>query len=429
MEFMSTAWWSALLAIVLIDLVLAGDNAIVIALAARSLAPHLRKLAIVWGTVGAIVARAAMTAGVVWLLMVPGLLAVGGAVLLWIALRLLAGQTGLVQHGSEASNLWDATKTIIVADALMGIDNVLGVAGAAHGEFDLVLFGLLLSVPIMVFGSALVLRLVDRFPIIIWLGAAVLAYTAARMIAGEPLLNGLFGTRDEPRTMVRHATEALCVALVLGLGWWRSSRARSDVVLPPVNAPNPAAAAPAAGPAAQPAPAPYSAQKPLAPPLVQPTEGVVMEKIILYVDDAQYAHEHLSQCAPDTAGHGPRHWVLVGCPPHLPRHAGKWVTHEAVDSWHEEWFAQVQAELVPLLQEAGGSVTPVLAHGPLAELTQKLKLEHGAARVVDARRPKIGVDLEAVAPDHLPPAQSGWAVPGAVVGLGALLILAKELLD
>jgi YjbE family integral membrane protein len=192
MDFLSAPWWSALLAIVLIDLVLAGDNAIVIALAARSLPPHLQRRAIVWGSVGAIVVRAAMTIGVVWLLKIPGLMLVGGIGLVWIAYRLLVDQDAREEHGAAASTFWGAMKTIVVADALMGIDNVLGVAGAAHGAWDLVLIGLVVSVPIVVFGSSVVLKVVERFPVIIQAGAAVLAFTAAKMIASEPLLATVF---------------------------------------------------------------------------------------------------------------------------------------------------------------------------------------------------------------------------------------------
>jgi len=228
MEFLSAPWWSALLAIVLIDLVLAGDNAIVIALAARSLPKHLQKKAIVWGTVGAIVVRSAMTIGVVWLLQIPGLLLVGGLGLLWIAYKLVANQDEHEEHGVGASTFWGAMKTIIVADALMGIDNVLGVAGAAHGAFDLVVIGLLISIPIVVFGSSMVLKLVDRFPQIMYIGSAVLAYTAAKMIVTEPFLDDIFGIKEDPATALRHATEAACVALVLGLAWFASSRKKSS---------------------------------------------------------------------------------------------------------------------------------------------------------------------------------------------------------
>jgi YjbE family integral membrane protein len=220
MELFSTAWWSALLAIILIDLVLAGDNAIVIALAARSLPPHLQKKAIVWGTVGAIAVRSVMTIGVVWLLKIPGLMLVGGLGLLWIAYKLLADTGESEEHGPVASTFWGAMKTIVVADALMGIDNVLGVAGAAHGSFDLVVIGLLISVPIVVFGSTIVLKLVERFPIIIQAGAAVLAFTAAKMIVGEPLLDAVFDPPEMVHTAARWTTYAVSVAGVLGLGWW-----------------------------------------------------------------------------------------------------------------------------------------------------------------------------------------------------------------
>ena len=217
MELFSTPWWSALLAIILIDLVLAGDNAIVIALAARNLPAHLQKKAIAWGTVGAIAVRTVMTIGVVWLLKIPGLMLVGGLGLLWIAYKLLADQGDKEHDGPVASTFWGAMKTIVVADALMGIDNVLGVAGAAHGSFDLVVIGLLISVPIVVFGSTVVLKLVERFPIIISLGAAVLAVTAASMIVKEPFLAGYFN-----ETVVKWGLYALCVAGVLGSAWLKT---------------------------------------------------------------------------------------------------------------------------------------------------------------------------------------------------------------
>ncbi|MFT3718321.1 TerC family protein [Pseudorhodoferax sp.] len=223
MEFMSTAWWSALLAIILIDLVLAGDNAIVIALAARSLPPNLQKKAVIWGTVGAIGVRALMTVGVVWLLKIPGLMLAGGLGLVWIAYKLLADNQdgGGESHGPAATTFWGAMKTIIVADALMGVDNVLGVAGAAHGAMDLVVIGLLVSVPIVVFGSTMVLKLVERFPVIIKAGAAVLAFTAAKMIVNEPVLGGTFA--DNPA--LRWALTAAVVAGVLAAGWLRERRA------------------------------------------------------------------------------------------------------------------------------------------------------------------------------------------------------------
>ncbi|MDF2500913.1 MAG: hypothetical protein K0Q77_1627 [Anaerosporomusa subterranea] len=181
--------WSAVFAIVVIDIVLAGDNAIVIGLAARNLPKLQQKKAILLGTFGAVVIRICATVFVVWLLQVPGLLLAGGLMLIWIAFKLLTDKNEKVEEAVAAkSNLFDAVRTIIIADACMGLDNVLGVAGAAQGNFTLVILGLMISIPIVVFSSTLVIKLVERFPIIIDLGAAVLGWTAAKMIVGEPFL-------------------------------------------------------------------------------------------------------------------------------------------------------------------------------------------------------------------------------------------------
>lgn len=223
MTFLSPEWLSALASIVLIDLILAGDNAIVIALAARSLPTHLQKKAILWGTVGAIVVRSLMTLVVVWLLKIPGLMLAGGLGLVWIAYKLLVPGGDEEHGGAGATTFFGAMKTIIVADALMGVDNVLGVAGAAHGAFDLVVIGLLISVPIVVWGSSVVLKLVDRFPIISYLGAGVLAFTAAKMIVGESLLKPVF----DPNDIARWAVYAVVIAGVLLAGRLMARRAEA----------------------------------------------------------------------------------------------------------------------------------------------------------------------------------------------------------
>lgn len=225
MEFMSAAWWSALLAIILIDLVLAGDNAIVIALAARNLPKEHQKKAIIWGTVGAIIVRSAMTLAVVWLLKIPGLMLVGGAALVWIAYKLVAEDEGDgEEHGTGATTFWGAMKTIIIADAVMGIDNVLGVAGAAQGSFDLVVIGLLVSIPIVVFGSTIVLKLVERFPSIMYIGAGVLAFTAGKMMVNEKLLSGWFKP-DGAANALYWAVVAVVIVGVLTAGWLHNRRA------------------------------------------------------------------------------------------------------------------------------------------------------------------------------------------------------------
>lgn len=214
---------SALITIVVIDLVLAGDNAIVIALAARNLPKTLQKKAIVWGTVGAIVVRSLMTIAVVWLLKIPGLMLAGGAALIWIAYKLLTDEDDGEGEHTASTSFWGAMKTIVVADAIMGLDNVLAVAGAAHGSFLLVVLGLLISIPVVVWGSTLVLKLVDRFPAIIYFGAGVLAFTAAKMILGEPLIKPFFAATP----VLAIAVYVLSFGLVLGGGHYMKTRTQA----------------------------------------------------------------------------------------------------------------------------------------------------------------------------------------------------------
>jgi YjbE family integral membrane protein len=226
MDIFSVEFLPALAAIVVIDLVLAGDNAIVIALAARSLPATLRKKAIIWGTVGAIIVRATITLAVVWLLMVPGLRFLGGLALVWIAYRLLVPrQDGEDTHGEPVDNFWGAMKTIVVADALMGLDNVLAVAGAAKGSFLLVVLGLLISIPIVAWGSTLILKWVDRFPAIVYVGAGVLAWTAAQMMLHEPLLMLHLHERD----VIKAALYLVVIAGVLLAGFMADRRRRGLV--------------------------------------------------------------------------------------------------------------------------------------------------------------------------------------------------------
>ncbi len=231
MEIFSTEFLAALGAIILIDLVLAGDNAIVIALAARSLPAHLQRKAILWGTVGAIGVRTLMTVAVVWLLKIPGLLLAGGVLLVWIAVKLLRpDSSGSDGHKVSATGFWTAMKTIVIADAVMGLDNVLAVAGAAHGSFLLVALGLLISIPIVVWGSTVVLHWVERFPVIVQAGSAILAWTAAKMILSEPLLK----TWIHVDGISAWVFSAGVIALTLGLGAWRKKTGHDRASSTPV---------------------------------------------------------------------------------------------------------------------------------------------------------------------------------------------------
>jgi YjbE family integral membrane protein len=218
---------SALLAIILIDLVLAGDNAIIIGIAARNVPRDKQRAVILWGTAGAIAVRVLLTGAVVWLLKIPGFLLAGGIGLVWIGWKLTAPHDPNPEKIAGAASFGAAVRTIVIADAVMGIDNVLAVGGAAQGSFMLVVIGLVISVPIIVWGSALVLKLVDRYPAIVWLGAAVIGWTAAKMITGEPLLTDWFARLP----WLRVTLYALIVGGLVAIPLWRSldSRWRAQV--------------------------------------------------------------------------------------------------------------------------------------------------------------------------------------------------------
>jgi YjbE family integral membrane protein len=233
-ELFSPAWFSALGAIILIDLVLAGDNALVIGLAARNVPPGMQKKVVLWGTVGAIAIRALLTMVVVYLLKIPGFLVAGGLALVYIGWKLTQDNGG----GHEikaATSVRGAVQTIIVADAVMGVDNVLAVGGAAHGSMLLVFIGLAVSIPIVVWGSTLVLKLVERFPAIVWIGAGVLGWTAVKMILTEPLLAPWIGDHSPARL----ALQIVVVGGLVGIPLWRSllPRHRAMVVTPLVALP------------------------------------------------------------------------------------------------------------------------------------------------------------------------------------------------
>lgn len=188
MEFFTSDFISGLISIILIDLVLGGDNAILIALATRKLPKENRKKAIFWGVFGAIAVRAGMTIIAIYILKIPLIKFVGGVLLIWIAYKLLIDK-GKHEEVNSGKNVKEAIRTIIFADLLMGIDNILAIAGAARGDVLLVIVGLLISIPIIVWGSTIILRFIDRFPIIIYIGAGVIAYTAGTMIVEDVLMH------------------------------------------------------------------------------------------------------------------------------------------------------------------------------------------------------------------------------------------------
>ena len=217
-EFFTAQFWLAVGQIIMIDILLGGDNAVVIALACRQLPGHLRLKGILWGTAGAIVLRVVLIAFALTLLQVPYLKLIGAALLLWIGVKLLAPQDEENHSNIQGSDkLWAAVKTVIVADLVMSIDNVIAIAGAATGaggehQLTLVIFGLLVSIPIIVWGSQLVLALMDRFPSIIVVGGMLLGWIAGTMAHSDPALREWF-----PQTPVWSYSMGIAGALTVFL--------------------------------------------------------------------------------------------------------------------------------------------------------------------------------------------------------------------
>lgn len=226
-----TAWWPEIVAalqIIWIDLVLSGDNAVVIALACRGLPPNQRKWGIIFGAGAAILLRVIFALLVIQLLQVPFLKVIGAFLLLRIAVGLTRGQED--DHGEirESGKLWGAVWTIVVADAVMSLDNVIAIAAVAQDHVGMLIFGLALSIPLIVFGANILVKAIDRFPILIWAGAALLGWVAGGMLITDPWMVKTLGAAAV--AMWKLPVEAAGVLLVLGLGWlmrWLAQRRRA----------------------------------------------------------------------------------------------------------------------------------------------------------------------------------------------------------
>ena len=417
------AFFSALVAIVVIDLVLAGDNAILIALAARGLPARLQKRAIVWGAVGAVAVRSAMTAVVVWLLQIPGLLLAGGVVLLWIAYKLLLPDNGAGErHDAAATTFWGAMRTIVVADAVMGLDNVLAVAGAAHGSYLLVVAGLVISVPIVVWGSTIVLKVVDRFPAIVSIGAAVLVWTAVRMVRGEPLVQPWLEANP-----VLGVLAHLAIPLVLGAGFLKNHRHLESRIHARLAAQRPLAAAPST-PGIAPAP---RQGEPSVPAVLVPVDG--SRNALGAVRHAIAAHRRGAAIEVH----------LLDVQPRLSRHAARFVARADRQAWlHDRADAALAAE-VALLTDAGVPHRTHRAIGARAEEICRAAKRLGVDRIVIGTARKNSptrmiedslthrvleatpVPLEVVVGDAVSKWER-WGLPAGVLALGGLLVLAID---
>ncbi|AMM24854.1 TerC family protein [Variovorax sp. PAMC 28711] len=232
--FLTPEFWVAVGQIIMIDILLGGDNAVVIALACRKLPPAQRTKGILWGTAGAIILRVILIFFALTLLAIPFLKLVGAALLIWIGVKLLAPDQD-DPHGSiqGSDKLWAAVKTVIIADLVMSVDNVIAIAGAAQGagqahQMPLVIFGLLVSIPIIVWGSQLVIKLMDRYPMIITAGGMLLGWIAGTMAVSDPAVANMTAWTWVPKVpqtdTVKYAAGIAGALLVLALGKWVASR-------------------------------------------------------------------------------------------------------------------------------------------------------------------------------------------------------------
>ena len=218
-----------LFSIGVLNLLLSGDNALVIALAVRALPKRKRVLGQVWGAVGAVVLRLVFVAIVSLLLQVPLLQLLGGALLVWIAVRLVRADTGGDGRTRHGGSLWEAIWIIIVADVTMSLDNVLAIAAASHGDLLLVMFGVGLSLPIVVWGAGLLAHLMNRFPWVVWLGGGLLGYVAGEMFMEDPLVKRGLGEAEG----ALHYPVPLAIGLVVAAcGWWFAREHRHRVKVP-----------------------------------------------------------------------------------------------------------------------------------------------------------------------------------------------------
>ncbi len=410
---------SALMAIVVIDLVLAGDNAIVIALAARQLPPHLQKKAIVWGALGAVGVRVVLTAAVVWLLKVPGLLAVGGALLVWIAWKLLQPDDSPAEasaHAPVVTGFWSAMRTVIVADALMGLDNVLAVAGAAHGSLLLVVLGLMISVPIVMWGSTLVLKVVERYPAVVYLGSGVLVWTAVTMMLNEKVFSEWLVAQSVPLRSLY-----LAVPLLLSLAFFHNHRKLESRIHARLKAM--AALKP------QPDPPHNAGEQPMLNVLV-PVEGSENSLAALRHAVEEYRRDHELRLH------------LLHVQPRLSRHISRFVKPSDRNAWHQERAEAALAKARELLQRAGVPYEEQWVMGDRAEeicsAAQRLNCHHivmGTARknsltrmLEDSVTSKVlenaTVPVEVVVGRSVS-ALERWGVPtGVGLGLTSLLYVA-----
>jgi YjbE family integral membrane protein len=220
----SPDFWIGLVKIIWINIILSGDNAVVIALAARSLPPHQQRMAVLWGSGAAVVMRIALTVVAVQLLALPYLQIIGGLLLLWIGVQLLGDEDDGDGEAKEHGSLMAAVRTILIADLVMSLDNVIAVAAAAKGSLTLLILGLAISIPLVIFGSTMMIKLMERFPIIIVLGAGLIGWVGGETMISDAVLRDAV----QARPWLHYAAAAAGAALVIAIGKAVQGRARTE---------------------------------------------------------------------------------------------------------------------------------------------------------------------------------------------------------
>ena len=236
-EILTSQFWLGLGAIIWVNIILSGDNAVVIALAARSLPAHQQRQAVIWGAGAAVVLRIVLTIVAVELLKLPYLKLIGGVLLFWIAVKLLVPEEDGDEGVKSSSNMLGAIKTILIADLVMSLDNVIAVAAVAKGSIVLLVLGLVISIPLVVFGATMLMRLMERYPAIITVGAALIGYVAGEMLVTDPVLVGWFRAQAHwmvdfelfsvfDRKLELSAAGLIGAGVVVFVGMWLASRKR-----------------------------------------------------------------------------------------------------------------------------------------------------------------------------------------------------------
>ena len=352
MTFSDTTFWIALLEIIGINIILSGDNAVVIALAARSLPAKQQTQAVLWGSAAAVVMRIILTIVAVELLRLPYLKIIGAVLLLWIGIQLLLPEKEEAHGGGHArGGMASAIRTILIADLVMSLDNVIAVAAAAKGSMTLLILGLLISIPMVIFGSTLLMKVMERWPIIITIGGALLGWVAGEMAITDPLVKDWV---DANAGWLHYVAPAAGALFVIAIGRWLSARAGAEAVAETAHT----AAVAATGPA--------------------PTRP----RIILAVDES------------DAAARGAEHFVrqfalyrdapevfLVNAQRPVPFDVSRFVDEAALRAYHDEAGAAASANARRTLDAAGIAYTLVVRIGDPGATIAQFAAEQQAAHI------------------------------------------------